>query len=246
MPIFRIGFQSLILLFSISLVSANRIDPAGISGSLVLSAENIQGEAVEEFSKIAGKDAVVLIISLNSSEEVDSQVKAFRDKISTEGIKNIRSLSIESDELVSGIKTANAIWLVGGELPKFKKIKEMEAFRLFLSRNTGLGAGGKVVHEFTSSGIFPDAQIVLEDSKVLQQKDGKVLYRISKGASLILSKRSIRSIGEGEVLIVLKDSEFKEKKTQTNALVGFCTHLTTFEPYQHQKEILNKHYPNGP
>ena len=213
MPIFRIGFQSLILLFSISLVSANRIDPAGISGSLVLSAENIQGEAVEEFSKIAGKDAVVLIISLNSSEEVDSQVKAFKDKISAEGIKNIRSLHIESDELVSGIKTANAIWLVGDELPKFKKIKEMEAFRLFLSQNTVLGAGGKVVHEFTSSGIFPDAQIVLEDSKVLQQKDGKVLYRISKGASLILSKRSIRSIGEGEVLIVLKDSEFKEKKT---------------------------------
>ena len=96
MPIFRKGFQSLILLFSISLVSANRIDPAGISGSLVLSAENIQGEAVEEFSKIAGKDAVVLIISLNSSEEVDSQVKAFKDKVSAQGIKNIQSLNIET------------------------------------------------------------------------------------------------------------------------------------------------------
>ena len=52
-----------------------------------------------------------------------------------------------------------------------------------------------------------------EDSEDIQQQGGKVLYRISKGSSLILSKRSIRSIGEGEVLIVLKESEFKEQKT---------------------------------
>lgn len=214
MPFFRIGSRALLLLlFSISLVSANRIDPAGIAGSLVLSSEALQGEAVKEFSKIAGKDSEVLIISLNSSEEVSVQAKAFKDKVTDEGIKNIQSIYIDSDQLEPAIKTANAIWLVGDDLSKFKKIKEMEIFRLFLSRKTVLGASGKIVHGSTFSEIFPDAQIALEDAEAVQQKRGKVLYRISKGTTLILSNRSIRSIGEGEVFIVLKESEFKERKT---------------------------------
>ena len=70
----RIGSLALVfLIVSLSVSGGSRIDPAGIAGTFILSSEEKNKDAIEEFIKIAGNEAKILILSLDAPAKANDQ-----------------------------------------------------------------------------------------------------------------------------------------------------------------------------
>ena len=68
----RIGSLALIsVIVSLSVSSGSRIDPAGIAGTFILSSEEKNQDAIEEFVKIAGNEAKILILNLDATAKAN-------------------------------------------------------------------------------------------------------------------------------------------------------------------------------
>lgn len=215
MIILRIGSLALIsLILSLSVSGGTRIDPAGIAGTFILSSEEKNKDAIEEFVKIAGKEAKILILNLDATAKANDQKQDLIDKM-----PDAKVVGLTDDHFKSELKEANAVWLVGQNPKNFKTLTELEAFRSFLKRSTIVGAGGQLIEAFGSpfSDLFPDAHILTGDTESIKHEDGKVLYKMGNGSALVLSNRSIRSIGQGKIIVTLKQSKSKaEKKIHLN------------------------------
>ena len=215
MIILRKGSLALIsLILSLSVSGGTRIDPAGIAGTFILSSEEKNKDAIEEFVKIAGKEAKILILNLDATAKANDQKQDLIDKM-----PDVKVVGLTDDHFKSELKEANAVWLVGQNPKNFKTLTELEAFRSFLKRSTIVGAGGQLIEAFGSpfSDLFPDAHILTGDTESIKHEDGKVLYKMGNDSALVLSNRSIRSIGQGEIIVTLKQSKSKaEKKIHLN------------------------------
>ena len=79
MIILRIGSLALIsLILSLSVSGGTRIDPAGIAGTFILSSEEKNKDTIEEFVKIAGKEAKILILNLDATAKHPRQKQLLR------------------------------------------------------------------------------------------------------------------------------------------------------------------------
>ena len=65
----------LVFLISYSISHGNRIDPAGIKGNFVLSADINNQDAIDEFTRLAGEDSNILLLDLDVSNELKTDNK---------------------------------------------------------------------------------------------------------------------------------------------------------------------------
>ena len=78
----RIGSLALIsVIVSLSVSFGSRIDPAGIAGTFILSSEEKNQDAIEEFIKIAGNEAKILILNLDATAKANDQKQDLIDKM---------------------------------------------------------------------------------------------------------------------------------------------------------------------
>ena len=199
----------LVFLISYSISHGSRIDPAGIKGNFVLSADINNQDAIDEFARLAGEDSKILLLDLDVSNELKTD-----NKLLVRESLDAKILSIDHDNLEIELKKASAVWLSGHDPKKIETLNKLKAFQDFINRQTVLGAEGQMVQGFgfPFSNLFPGSQILLNREKDFKHEDGKALYELSKESVIILSNRHIKNVGDGEIVISLKKSESKAKK----------------------------------
>lgn len=193
---------------------SERINPAGIRGAIILSAESVNDESLQRFYDFSGKEPKVVILVLDGAETSRDYAAIIQEKISKEKVKDSKLLTLESDKVQENIKTATGLWLVGQGPDSLKNCKYLDSIKSLINRRAVLGAGGKLIEGFGISGsdIFPGAEIRHSSSEEKKQKKGTVRYDITKGSSLILRGRAIRLLGAGEISITLAASGARKEK----------------------------------
>ena len=73
----------LVFLVSYSISHGNRVDPAGIKGNFVLSADINNQDAIDEFTRLAGEDSNILLLDLDVSNELKIRIRKILFKITT-------------------------------------------------------------------------------------------------------------------------------------------------------------------
>ena len=103
----------LVFLISYSISHGNRIDPAGIKGNFVLSADINNQDAIDEFTRLAGEDSKILLLDLDVSNELKTDNKLLiRESL------DAKIISIDDDNLEIELKKASAVWLSGHDPKK--------------------------------------------------------------------------------------------------------------------------------
>ena len=133
----------LVFLISYSISHGNRIDPAGIKGNFVLSADINNQDAIDEFTRLAGEDSNILLLDLDVSNELKTD-----NKLLVRESLDAKILSIDHDNLEIELKKASAVWLSGHDPKKIETLNKLKAFQDFISRQTVLGAEGQMVQGF--------------------------------------------------------------------------------------------------
>lgn len=213
---------ALSLLSAFGVVSADeRIDPAGIGGSLVISGDEFPGSAVDTFYTLAkGKSARVVVITA-APEAVTEVVEAG----ATQGVKDIKVLPFGDDgteaqeAAVEAMRGATGIWLhLGdgdGKLERLPKRTKFCAEISALVRRGGVVGGAAAV-----AAAFGDEHIGLrrmtsgvDDREVTPEgKPGLVGYDIDADAALVLRGRRLTVVGDGEVRLRLAKCKSRPAK----------------------------------
>ena len=108
-------------------------------------------------------------------------------------------------EMVDSAKDAEATWI--GEKPEEKEGAELLAF---LKRGGLVGLSGAAVTWFDSQGGLPRTRALLTGEKVLElSMETPLAYRLSEGAGLFFSGRSIVAVGESTEVFGLKNHRRK-------------------------------------
>ena len=140
---------------------SERINPAGIRGAIILSAESVNDESLQRFYDFSGKEPKIVILVLDGSETSRDYAAIIQEKISKEKVKDSKLLTLESDKVQENIKTATGLWLVGQGPDSLKNCKYLDSIKSLINRRAVLGAGGKLIEGFGISGsdLFPGAEI---------------------------------------------------------------------------------------
>ncbi|MEC7861031.1 MAG: cyanophycinase [Verrucomicrobiota bacterium] len=207
-------FLILFLAFLCPVLSSERINPAGIRGSIILSSESVSDESLQRFYDFSGKEPKVVILVLDGSKTSRDHAAIIQEKISKKKVKDSKLLTLESDKVQENIKTATGLWLVGQGPDSLKNCKYLDSIKSLINRRAVLGAGGKLIEAFgiPGSGLFPGSEIRHSSAKEVKQKRGIVRYDITKGSSLILRGRAMRLLGDGEISITLAASDTRKEK----------------------------------
>ena len=207
-------FLIFFLVFLCPVLSSERINPAGIRGSIILSSEPVNDESLKKFCDFSGKEPKIVILVLDESEISRDHATVIQEKISNEKGKDITLLTMESDKAQKNIKNATGLWLIGQRPESLNNLKYLDTIKSLINRRAVLGAGGKLIEAFgnTGSDLFPGAGIRHPSAKKLEQKRGTVRYDFSEGSSLILRGRTMRLLGDGEIRITLAASDSRKEK----------------------------------
>ena len=75
-------FLILFLAFLCPVLSSERINPAGIRGSIILSSESVSDESLQRFYDFSGKEPKVVILVLDGSKTSRDHAAIIQEKIS--------------------------------------------------------------------------------------------------------------------------------------------------------------------
>ena len=151
---------------------SERINPAGIRGSIILASEPVNDESLQRFYDFSGKEPKVVILILDDSETPRDHAAIIQEKISKKKVKDSKLLTLESDKVQENIKTATGLWLVGQGPDSLKNCKYLDSIKSLINRRAVLGAGGKLIEGFgiPGSGLFPGSEIRHSLAKEVKQK----------------------------------------------------------------------------
>jgi cyanophycinase len=215
----KIAAVAIFLLSALSVTSADeRIDSAGIGGSLVISGDGFPDEAIETFYKLAkGKSARVVIFALEP-ETAAEVVKAG----AALGVKDIKVLPFGNDgaeTTIEAVGEATGIWLHvangDGALGSLQKHEKLRAeIRAMVQRGGVLGGGAEVAAAFGDERIGLRRVTTGKGEREVTPKKGLDLvgYEIDTDAALVVRGRRLSVVGGGGARLYLAKCESRPAK----------------------------------
>ena len=132
-------FLIFFLVFLCPVLSSERINPAGIRGSIILSSEPVNDESLKKFCDFSGKEPKIVILVLDESEISRDHATVIQEKISNEKGKDITLLTMESDKAQKNIKNATGLWLIGQRPESLNNLKYLDTIKSLINRRAVLG-----------------------------------------------------------------------------------------------------------
>jgi cyanophycinase len=215
-----------------SLQAAERIDPAGIKGSLVISGAGRPVEALVPFFQLAqGEKARVVVLRFDAHESSKAETQQLLAQWETGEGRSLEVVRAGGDidpvAAVRSLESATGVWLVAaGDLDAEWVGDEIRAALVsVVDRGGVIGGSGAVADAFGKPlGLLPssviDTQFTVRASEsplalALEETPSLVGYEIANDSALIVRGRRLRVVGgdgEGEVQIHFAASEHHEAK----------------------------------
>ncbi|MFT5411599.1 MAG: cyanophycinase [Verrucomicrobiales bacterium] len=223
--IFLLSLSVCLFTCSNNLLATERIDPAGIGGSLVISGAGRPVGAHRPFYELAqGKQARVVILRFDSDEFTETETLQILKSWEAIGGRSLEIFrvggEIDPAAAIASMKSATGVWLVTAELGKltadFVGDQVQTALHALLDRGGVVGGEGAAADAFSEAldllpASFIDSQTTLRYSaspvrQALQKQPSLVGYEIALDAALIVTGRRLRVVGDGKVRIHLAAS----------------------------------------
>lgn len=213
-----------------SLRAGERIDPAGIDGSLVISGAGRPDQAPEQFCQLAGgENARVVVLRFDASElsrtetlQVLGQWEA--NRAHSFEVQRVGD-GIDPAGAIASMKSATGVWLIAGGQARLKAATRGDGLQVALAavmeRGGVVGGSGAAADAFGDAelgllpGSFIDSQHLERVSAsplgtALETNPSLVGYELGRGTALVVRGRGIRAAGEGEVHIHLAASKHRD------------------------------------
>ena len=199
---------------------AKRIDPAGISGALVL-AGGLADAAVDRFNELAGGSKMQVAILCLDDGKFTTELAARIVHRSREEELPAPSVTVtkeDPDAVISALETATGVWLLAHDSKAIRGGMELPGMQASVSavleRGGVVGGHGAGCPAFADDvlALLPGSAISVEGGsgdggfrldKVLRERPFLVGYEIDKTAALVVHGRRVTVAGKGEVLISL-------------------------------------------
>ncbi len=212
--------------------AGERIDPAGISGALVISGSSLPDEALDKFHKLAGgKEMRVVLLCLDGSESSKKMTVRILDKCKEDNLP-VPVVAVPGQhegavEIIPAVNAATGVWLLaraGRGLKEGLGSPGLRASVIAVIRRGGVVGGcGAVSAGFAGDGLglLPGSLIHacadagdddLQLDEVLRGKPSLVGYEIGGEAALIVRGRRVTVAGNGEVGIHLAAATGRKAK----------------------------------
>ncbi len=172
-----------------------RIDPAGIGGTLVLAGSHTTELAATAFLKSAGQleeNKNILFFSGDDSKPARETLRILKQQLPEGRLTQTCDIT----GLIDKLDHAHALWLGGVHTKSLAP--HAQALRAFLrsGKTVGTSASGPAQE------LLPDAHIgTPTNNSPLQHAPHRVAYELDADAALLIRGRLIRSIGPGQVRI---------------------------------------------
>jgi cyanophycinase len=239
-----------------------RIVPAGIGGSLVISGSDVPDEAIERFYQLAQREKARIVVlrgdASDASREMSNKLIAHWEKQKAAGIELLRVDSRERAEdphVAESLRAATGVWIVAADAKSLHKAIDgtpvMSEAKSLVARGGVLGAAGPIAERLSGHGLLPDAIVDLvaatEDNTApvadrLKQQPGLVGYEIDTNAALLVRGRRMRSVGPGSVRIHLAAGN-GSREAKEIVLNGSRTYADLTALRRSARERINGDFP---
>ena len=214
---------SWLIVFSVGPAPAERINPAGISGALVLSGQNLSDGAIDKFNELAGgMEMRLVLLALDSGKFVEGLAARIRHRCKEKDLPApllaVSGPGQETGKTLAAINSATGVWLLGQDSSAIRDRLASPGLQASVSalmtRGGVVGACGATCPVLATDGIglFPGSVIFadkgageadLRRDKVLRERPFLVGYEIDGSAALVVRGRRVMVAGKGEVEISL-------------------------------------------
>ena len=212
-----------LIVFSVGLAAAQRINPAGISGALVLSGQNLPDGAIDRFNELAGgMEMRLVLLALDGGKFAEGLAARIRHRCKEKDLPPpllvVSGPGQETGKIITAINSATGVWLLGQDGSAIRDRLaspglQASVFAL-MTRGGVVGACGVACPALATDGIgllpgsviFADKgarQADLRRDEVLRKRPFLVGYRIDGSAALVVRGRRAMVTGKGEVEISL-------------------------------------------
>ncbi|MFP6875036.1 MAG: cyanophycinase [Verrucomicrobiales bacterium] len=221
------------LCLGVAVVEAGeRVDPAGISGALVISGGSLPDEALDKFHELAGgKEMRVVLLRLDGGESSKKMTVRILDKCKENNLPvpvvAVSGRDEDPGEIIPAVNAATGVWLLAQQGRGLKEGLGSPGLRAavtaVIKRGGVVGGCGAVSAGFAGDGLglLPGSLIhacadVGDDdfqlAEVLRGKPSLVGYEIGGEAALIVRGRRVTVAGRGEVGIHLAAATGRKAK----------------------------------
>lgn len=212
-----------LIVFSVGPAAAERINPAGISGALVLSGQDLPDGAIDRFNELAGgMDMRLVLLRLDGGKFAEGVAIRIRDRCKEKDLPSpllaVSGPGQETGKTIAAINSATGVWLLGQDGRAIRDRLTSPGLQASVSalmmRGGVVGACGAACPALATDGIglFPGSVIFahkgagqadLRRDEVLRERPFLVGYEIDGSAALVVRGRRATVAGKGEVEISL-------------------------------------------
>jgi cyanophycinase len=221
-----------LIVFSVESAPVERINPAGISGALVLSGEDLPDGAIDRFNELAGgMEMRLVLLRLDAGKSAKQLATRILERCEEKDLPVPVLVSggqnLDAGKTIAAINMATGVWLLAQQGRRLKGglgSPELRASVIAVIRRGGVVGGcGAITAGFAGDGLglLPGSVIHAcadtgdDDSqldKVLRGKPSLVGYEIGREAALIVRGRRVTVAGKGKVGIHLAAVEGRQAK----------------------------------
>ncbi|MCP4850050.1 MAG: cyanophycinase [Verrucomicrobiaceae bacterium] len=209
--------------FPLAAAASERIDPAGINGSLVLSGAGLSDEGIDRFNELAGgRKMQVVVLLLDTGKSTMALGAGILARCEEEDLPVPVLVSGDQDQdagqIIAAINRATGVWLLGQDGGAIRdglaSMGLRDSVSTVMNRGGVVGGCGAGCSVFAADGLslLPGAIIAVHDGevdeafqldKVLRKRPFLVGYEIGRSALLVVRGRRLTVAGKGAAVISL-------------------------------------------
>ena len=210
-----------ILVISTAAAPAKRIDPAGISGALVLSGGGLPDANIDRFNELAGGSKMhVLVLCFDESKFTRDLAERIVQRSAEEKFP-VTSITVTNQKpaaVIAAVNMATGVWLLAQDSESIRNgmsspLMHASLYEL-MDRGGVIGGHGVGCSAFAADGLalLPGSVISSANGDktgseringILQKRPSLVGYEIDEMAALVVNGRRITVAGTGGIVISL-------------------------------------------
>ena len=203
---------------------AQRSDPAGIDGSLLLcGAGDVSAAALDRFVELAGggKAKIVgLVVKEDKARALLPVIEGLDERVKK--LKGATFIVWPIDDAKEELADATGVWLMHGSVKVWqdalKKHPQRPAFLALLKRSGVVAISGPTSELIGNQGLAllpKDVFDVRSSQEKKESLEGFVAVKVEPGAALLIKERTLSAVGDGATTITLAASKTLPARTIT-------------------------------
>ena len=191
---------------------AQRMNPDGVSGTLILCGGKVPDGALDQFRDLAGKERASLVVLRGGDDAGREAADKLADALRARKSESVAVLEADSKDpkTLETLQRATGVWVVGGRPGAVEAAKK----RLVVGVS-GAAPAGDALGLLPGAVIDPDFRAADGVDRMFASLDkapGAFGVGLGEGAALVVRGRKMSAVGDGAVTVFLAKAPAKPRR----------------------------------